>query len=156
MDYRPHSHRERLVRKVVEVLKYNPIDIRLLEPRSRWGDGQPSRACVYVWHGSAREGDIVAVPKGLGSMCFGPLFLATKTPKRIWNSIGYPLRLGEHTAPGPPPLIPDGFLLDLFSLPYGMDRTLTVTLQGIVEDDCSQGSVPYSVMNGVILKIVDF
>jgi len=50
-------------------------------------------------------------------------------------------------------VIPDSGRFELFSLPGGAGRRVDVTLQGVVEDACSQGTVPYSVTNGILLRI---
>jgi len=139
---------------VIEVTTTTTLTLTIDEPFSRRGDGEPSLACVYAWTGMPGPGDTVAVPKGLGDMCFGPYILATKNPRKIWNAIGYPGKLGTDNAPGDPPVIPDMQSFELLVLPGGLGRTLTATFQGIVEDDCSQGTVPLSVTNGFVLQIV--
>jgi len=130
-----------------------PVTFLLFEPVSRRDDGQTSRACVYAWIGEPTGSDIVTVPKGLGPMCFGPLILATKNPKKIWNALGHSGKLGEDNAPGPPPEVPDNGYFQLLSLPAGVLPPITVTFQGLIEDDCSKGTVPLSVTNGIILKV---
>jgi hypothetical protein len=50
-------------------------------------------------------------------------------------------------------VIPDGGGFVFASLPAGAGQAVVVTFQGIVEDDCSPGSVPYSVTNGMVVRI---
>jgi hypothetical protein len=139
--------------RTVTILATDPIVLTIQEPTSRRGDGEPSDACVYAWLGEPGAQDVVSVPKGLGTMCFGPWIVATKTPKKIWNAIGHPTKLGADNAPGPEPSIPDLGGFDLLARPGGLGRVVTVTLQGLVEDDCSQGTVPFSVTNGLVLRV---
>ena len=129
------------------------LSFQITEAPSRSGDKESSGACIYVWSGAPEAGDIVAVPKELGSMCFGPLELATQTPLRTFNGLGFVGRLGPHDSPFPPPVIPAGEILEFASRPAGTGQPMTVTLQGFVEDNCSQGTQPYSVTNGITLII---
>jgi hypothetical protein len=139
--------------RTISVATTTPLEFRVDEPPSRRGDGQSTRCCVYAWLGEPGEGDVVAVPKGLGAMCFGPYLTATRPPKKIWNAIGFPSKLGPDNGPGAPPVIPDGGGFVFASLPAGAGQAVVVTFQGIVEDDCSPGSVPYSVTNGMVVRI---
>lgn len=127
--------------------------ITLAEPPSRAGDGMPTELCAYAWVGVPGIGDVVTLPRGFGPMCFGPLVLATREPTAVWNSIGLESTLGEDTAPGPPPVIPDSGVATLRSIPGGLGRVLTVTLQAIVRDTCSLGSTPLSVTNAVVVRV---
>jgi hypothetical protein len=140
--------------RTIEVNAADPLVVAVGEPTSRQGDGLSTRCCIYVWLGEPGPEDVILVPKGLGVMCFGPARIATKNPKRIWNSIGVAPRLGQDNAPGPPPVIPDSGAFELLNFPEGLGRSVTVTFQGIIEDDCSQGTRPYSVTNGFVLRIV--
>lgn len=117
------------------------------------GDTQTSLACIYAWLGVPDGGDVVVTPKGLGTMCYGPFIIATQNPVRIWNSIGAEPKLGTDNGPGPVPVIPDNGSFTLFSLPGGLGQTITATFQGIVVDSCTQGTVSYSVTNGVVVDI---
>ena len=139
--------------RTIEAAPETPITLVLNEPPSRDGDGQPTDACVYAWLGEPEVGDVVAVPKQLGEMCFGPALLATQAPTRTWNAIGFAGKLGDDNAPGPPPVIPDQASFSLVDLPGGLGRTLTVTFQGCVEDNCTVGTIPFSVTNGLVLRI---
>jgi hypothetical protein len=139
--------------RILQVTPSTPLSLAIQEPSSRQGDGMTTGCCVYAWLGEPDAGDTIVVPKGLGEMCFGPALLATRPAKKTWNSIGFPAKLGDDNAPGPPPVIPDGGTFQLFSFPGGLGQSLSVTFQGIVEDGCSQGAVPYSVTNGLVVRI---
>jgi len=130
-----------------------PLSFTVVEPPALSGDGNPTKVCIYAWIGEPAESDVVTVPKGLGSMCFGPYVITTKLPKRIFNGIGVPSKLGAHNAPTPPPVIPDGTVLEFARRPGGTGKAVTATFQGIIEDPCSQGTAPYSVTNGYTLRI---
>jgi len=137
----------------ITVTAGDPLHLTLNEPPSRACDQQETRGCVYAWLGEPGAGDVVEVPRQLGTMCYGPRVIATKRPKRIWNAIGKPAKLGEHDAPGPVPRVADGGSFELVSLPGGFGSSITVSFQGIVDDACSAGTVPFSVTNGITLEI---
>jgi hypothetical protein len=139
--------------RTVDVAVGAPLAFTIEEPISRQGDGQETRCCVYLWLGTPGFPDVVPVPKGLGPMCYGPYVIATKNPKKIWNSLGSTNKLGQDNAPGPEPVIPDGSFFQLLSLPSGLDQSLTFTLQGVVQDDCSQGTVNLSITNGMTVRV---
>ena len=71
----------------------------------------------------------------------------------IFNSLGAPGKLGEHTAPGDPPLVPDGDSVTFLSWPDGFGGVRDFTVQGLVQDDCSRSSKRLSVTNGIVLHI---
>ncbi len=131
----------------------DPLVLTIREPASGSGDGNDRDCVVYVWVGRPDPSDVVELPRQLGPMCFGPASLATRAPALVWNAIGYPAKLGEDDAPGPAPRIEDGTPFELFARPSGLDRCLTVTFQGLIEDECSVGSVPFSVTNGLVLRV---
>jgi hypothetical protein len=132
----------------------DPVTITLAEAPANIGDMRDSQACIYAWTTSPTASDVVTLPLGLGPMCYGPPVLATRLPVATWNSIGRINKLGADDAPGPPPLIPDGGSFTLLTLPGGVGFPITLTLQGIIEDSCSQGMVPFSVTNGMVLQVV--
>lgn len=140
---------------VVEQGTTDPLSLTIEEAPADRGDGETSAACVYAWLAEPENADEVILPKNLGSMCFGPLQITTRAPRLIWNAIGFPTKLGEDDAPGPIPIIPDAGSFELLSLPNGPGQALSVTFQGLIDDSCSQGTVPYSVTNGVIVRIAD-
>jgi len=127
------------------------LSMTIQEPSGNNGDGRDTKAVVYVWLGTPRAGDVLNLPRQLGRMCFGPFILATKNPKKIWNGIGIDNKLGTHTGPGDPPVIPDSGSFEFLSLPNGVGQMVTVTFQGILEDSCTQGTVPFSVTNGFVI-----
>ena len=139
--------------RVVRVALDDPLSIVIAEAPSRRCDDQPSASCVYAWLGQPDGSDIVPLPKNLGSMCYGPFQGATRPARETWNSIGLPARLGADDGPGPEPVIADSGSFELVSLPNGFGAPVTATFQGFVEDDCSQGTVPFSVTNGVTVVI---
>jgi len=51
-------------------------------------------------------------------------------------------------------VLPDAEIAELLSLPAGLGQAVTVTFQGLVEDDCSQETVPISITNGFVLRIL--
>ena len=137
----------------VELAQDDAFDVTLVEPPCNAADGDSTRACVYVWLRTPTLEDLLVLPRGLGPMCFGPEFIATRPPKKTWNAIGLASRLGEDDAPGPTPLIPDGGAFELLSFPTGFGRPLRATFQGFVEDSCSSATVPFSVTNAVIVEV---
>ncbi len=140
---------------VVERGTSDPFSLTIAEAPVEQGDGETSAACVYAWLAEPAEGDEVVLPKNLGAMCFGPLQITTRSPRLIWNAIGFPTKLGDDDAPGPLPVIPDAGSFELLSLPSGPGAALSVTFQGLVADGCSQGSVAYSVTNGIVVRFAD-
>lgn len=130
-----------------------PIVLTIAEAPGLRCDGIPSASCVYAWSRAPQTRDVVAIPLGLGSMCFGPAPVSTRPVRVLWNAIGFPQRLGADGAPGPPPVIPDGGCFELLSLPSGLGFEAVATVQGFVEDDCSQGSLPYSVTNAITVTV---
>lgn len=129
------------------------ISATISEPPMLVGDGRDVPCVVYAWGGEPAPSDIVAVPQGLGSMCYGPFIIATKTPVKTWNSIGIVAKLGADDGPGPEPLIIDGTAFEFLSLPNGLGNAAVATFQGIIFDPCTQGNLPYSVTNGLVLRI---
>jgi len=136
----------------VEVEAGAPISFEIAEPPAAAGDGRRTRACLYLFAGEPALGDVVPLPKNLGSMCFGPLVLATREPDVVLNALGAAGRLGEHTGPGDPPVIPDAGVLEFHRLVEGIAGGASLTVQGIVEDGCSRSRKPLSVTNGVVVR----
>lgn len=137
----------------VSISRDESLSIAVNEPPVRHCDGATTACCIYVWVGTPGAGDVVALPKDLGTMCYGPLISTTKAPKRIWNSLGFNAKLGVDDGPGNPPVIQDGGSFEIFHRPGGLGRSVVVTLQGVIEDSCSQATVPLSVTNGLTLRI---
>lgn len=131
----------------------DPLTIRLDESPSRVGDAHGSDAVLYAWIGAPELVHVVVVPKGLGLMCYGPWAVRQKNPRLILNGIGLTPHLGNSTGGGAVPGIPEGGDFEVLKFPSGLGRSVAVTLQGIIEDNCSQGALPYSVTNAVLLVI---
>lgn len=125
----------------------------IIEPPLHIGDGRDTKCVVYAWVGEPLGSDVVTLPKSLGSMCYGPFISATKAPNTIWNSLGIVPKLGADNGPGPVPLIIDAQPFEFLSLTNGLGQAATVTFQGIVADNCTQGTVNFSVTNGFVLRI---
>jgi len=130
-----------------------PLVLAIHEPPSLRCDGDTTLCVVYAWRGTPRESDIVPLPRGLGSMCYGPPAIGTRLPKRTWNSLRRDEFLGPDDAPGPRPILPDGGSFGLVTRPGGAGRTISATLQGLIEDACSTANVPASVTNGIRLLV---
>jgi len=130
-----------------------PLTFTLQEAPFMRGDGRTSKAIVYLWLAVPGESDVVQLPKQLGPMCFGPRIVETLTPEFIWNAIGLPAKAGVHNAPTPPPIIPDGGSLDFYDLPSGFGEPAQFTIQGFVPDQCTQGTKPFSVTNGMVVEV---
>ena len=139
--------------RTLRVNPQTPLHFQINEAPAMRGDGKPGNAVIYGWLATPQATDIVTMPRSLGVMCFGPPPIATRSANVIWNSIGAPSKLGGHNAPTPPPIIADGQTLEFFStngiLPFAI-----LTLQGIIEDDCSRGRIPYSITNGVAIEVL--
>lgn len=137
----------------IELGTADPISVRLDEAPSKVGDAAGSDAVVYAWIGEPDAGDIVNMPKGLGNMCFGTFSIATQAPKKIFNGLGFPGKLGTSCGQCSSPGISEGGNFEVGKRPNGTGQAITATLQGVIDDDCSQGTVPYSVTNGILLKV---
>lgn len=132
----------------------DPLEFDLAEASSEVNDGVDSPACIYLWMTEPIAIDVVQLPKRLGTMCFGPKFLASYAPSLTFNAIGRPNKLGQHDAPVPKPFLPDnGQFLPFYTLHQGLGYSATMTLQGLVPDRCSIGNVPYSVTNAVMVRV---
>jgi len=140
--------------RTVQVTLDEALSFVLAEAPAQHGDERTSRAVVYLWATEPDEDDIVPLPANLGPMCFGPLLVRTREPRFTWNSVGAENRLGEHDAPTPPPLVPDGGSLELLQV-AGAGRALRLTVQGILQDDCTQGNKPFSVTNAVLVDVTE-
>lgn len=130
-----------------------PLTFSIKEAPSKENDAAQSKAIVYMWFAIPGASDVVQLPKQLGPMCFGPKLVETRPADFIWNSIGIANKAGSHNAPTPPPFIPDNATLDFYDLPAGWGQTLDITVQGFLPDDCSQGTKPFSVTNGFVVRV---
>ncbi len=123
------------------------------EPSAESGDAGDEPACVYFWFAEPQGSDVVTLPKQLGEMCFGPKFLASRPADVTFNAIGFNGKLGAHDAPVAPPVVPDGSTLEFWSLPTGFGMPMSVTVQGLVPDVCTQGTRDFSVTNAIVLRL---
>ena len=141
--------------RTLEVSPSTPLTFSLTEAPAARGDGNPSGAIVYIWFAAPGMDDVVQLPKQLGPMCFGPKIVETRAADIIWNGIGLPAKAGQHNGPTPPPAIPDDETLDFYELPTGWGSAIEMTVQGLVPDACTQGRKPFSVTNGLVVRIAD-
>ncbi len=139
--------------RMVIATQTTPLTFSLSEAPSTSGDGRDGRAVIYAWSKIPESSDVVPVPGNLGLMCFGPQIITTLNPLFTWNSVGAENKLGDHDAPGAPPMIPDASTLEFLNVGQGAGRRLRLTVQAIVPDTCSQSNKPFSVTNGVGLEI---
>jgi len=139
--------------KTLLVTPSTPLTFDIVEPSAESGDGQRTRVCVYLWFTEPLPSDDVVLPRGLGNMCFGPKLIWTRPAEIILNGIGARNKLGDHTGPGDPPRIPDGGSLQLLSFPDGFGNPGKITVQGLTQDVCTQGTKPFSATNGLLLVI---
>lgn len=139
--------------RTINVSSSTPMSFVLDEASAESGDGQPEGAIMYFWYAEPQPGDVVMLPKNLGPMCFGPKLVETRPADLIFNSIGFAGKAGAHNAPVSPPSIPDGGTLEFYALPAGFGSPMSVTVQGIVPDGCTQGTLPFSVTNGVLIRV---
>lgn len=139
--------------RTVEVGTSTALTFSISEAPAMQGDAATSKAIVYMWFAIPGDSDVVNLPKQLGAMCFGPKLVETRPADFIWNSIGIANKAGAHNAPTAPPIIPDSGTLNFYDLPGGWGQTIDVTCQGFLPDDCTQGTKPFSVTNGFVLRV---
>lgn len=139
--------------RTLNVGSSTPMSFVLDEASAESGDGQPEGAILYFWYAEPQPGDVVMLPKNLGAMCFGPKLVETRPADLIFNSIGFNGKAGAHNAPVSPPSVPDGGTLEFYSLPSGFGAPMSVTIQGLVPDACTQGNLPFSVTNGILIRV---
>jgi len=139
--------------RTIVVATGEPLSFVLDEPSAESGDGMDEKLLAYVWFAAPEESDVVTLPKNLGDMCFGPKLVWTRPAEIIVNSIGLVNKAGEHNAEGEPPLIPDEGTVEFLSLPDGFDTPMDATVQGILPDACTRGRKPFSVSNGILIRV---
>lgn len=139
--------------RVIEVSPGTPIRFEIQEAPAQRGDGNDGLALIYFFYASPSASDVVELPRRLGPMCFGPPVVGSRSPDVTFNSVGAEVHAGTHDAPVPPPVIPDGGTLEFYSLPSGFGAPMDVLVQGVVEDACTQGRRPYSVSNGILIRV---
>lgn len=139
--------------RIIEVGTTTLVSMTVQEPSSRVGDGKVTRMCLYLWSSEPIDKDLVALPKSLGTMCFGPYYLATEEPEIVLNSLGADKKLGQHNGAGNPPVLQDGATLEFLAWPDGFGSQQTFTVQGVIQDDCSPGQKRFAVTNGIVIRI---
>ena len=139
--------------RTIDVGTGTPMSFVLDEPSSESGDGNGENVCIYMWYDAPSNGDVVNLPKQLGLMCFGPLLVESRSADLTFNSLGFVNKLGAHDAPPAPPVVPDGGTIEFYSLPGGFGTPMNVTVQGLVPDQCTQGTRDFSVTNAVLIRV---
>ncbi|MBI3847900.1 MAG: IPT/TIG domain-containing protein [Planctomycetes bacterium] len=118
--------------------------VYLLAPSSR----VQSRDVVYAWLGAPDGSTLTMLPRGLGAMVFPTPFAGSvPQPSAIGNTLGHHSTLGAPTfssSPAPSELIRRAI---------GPRRPVTITFQGLIEDDGSSIPEGISVTNAVILIV---
>ena len=120
-----------------------PFELELSAPPSG-----PAPTPIVLWAtiGEPGASDVHELPFGDGLLAFHPSH-AGGSGQTVLNSLG---RLDAFGAGRFMPGTGPGTLL---AMPGGIGRTLTITLQGIVRDDGSAGSSPYSATNCLVLDV---
>ena len=108
----------------------------------------PAPFALYLWTSPPDATTLAPQPHGLGVMTHStPLDGSGTPPARIWNNIGFPITLGS------PDLPSSAAPSRIIDAPRGVSLELTLTLQGILRDDGSAASVPYSLTNAVVVRV---
>ncbi|MBI1854012.1 MAG: IPT/TIG domain-containing protein [Planctomycetes bacterium] len=125
----------------IAVALQQPLQCVLLTPSSR----QAARYVLYLWGRAPTAATRTRLPGGVGSMVLAPRFLGGLSPI-VWNTLGHRAVLGAPTyASRVAPTV-------VFRSPAPA-TLITLTLQGIIEDDGSQSATGLSVTNAVILRV---
>jgi hypothetical protein len=104
-----------------------------------------ARFALYAWLREPNASTLAPLPRDLGAMVIAPPFLG-RTPPVIWNNLGYRRVLGTPTLPSrPAPLV-------LFRH-EGSPDSITVTLQGFIEDAGSPIPEGVSVTNALVVRV---
>jgi hypothetical protein len=138
-------------RRVVELAPDAALSVEMV-PSAAGPD--PARFVLYAWHGEPVLETLTPHPYGLGVMGHGTPLKgdAGDQPVAIWNNMGFESRLGVATFSSlPAPCV-------VINRPQGVGASLTVTLQGFIEDAGSiaqqpGGKGPASITNAVVLKV---
>jgi Tol biopolymer transport system component len=107
-----------------------------------------ARFVLYGWRGEPDATTLTSLPRGAGMLVFpAPFTGGAPQPRAIWNNLGFARTLGPATlASRAAPSI-------VFSLPHGVGRAATATLQGLIEDDAAGIPQHVSVTNAIVLRM---
>lgn len=124
----------------------DPIEVSVM-PSS--AGPQPAQFALYAWANEPVDQTVTVLPFALGTSCL-PTYLSgggEPLPRAVWNNAGRIPLLGRATMESS--AAPWAQLV----APSGSGRSLTATLQGILEDAGSAADVPASVTNAVVIVI---
>jgi galactose oxidase-like protein len=103
---------------------------------------------LYVWVGVPGAGNVVTVPRNVGTMVFPTPFVGTTPqPRVIFNNVGHNALLGTPTFPSS--AAPSVVL----QRPSGVHSPINATFQGVIQDDASGSATHFSVTNAIILHV---
>jgi hypothetical protein len=130
--------------------QFAPFTLTIEEPASRVGQG--ARYAVYAWRNWPTPANQRVIPRGIGVSCMPtPLHRPdTPQPLRIANNIGFTSQLGVENWPGP---ATQPAPYTLLNLPGGVRRVARFYFQGIIRDDRSAGTEPFSATNGLQVEL---
>jgi hypothetical protein len=103
----------------------------------------PSPFALYVWIGEPTAATVTPLPFGYGTMCMDPE-LTGGHPRRTWNNTGDPAFGAADLPSSPAPSV-------VLQRQRGLRRSITVFLQGVLEDAGSP-SGSYAVTNGIVVE----
>ncbi len=131
------------LRREVTVRVGQPIRVVMTRPSNRSGESQ---FVLYGWPLVPDASTRTPVPQLFGSFVIPPPFRRGQ-PAAIWNNLGYGAVLGRPTLPSrPAPSI-------VFRRASGAPHPVTITMQGLIEDDGSAIPQGISITNAVILRV---
>ncbi|MBI1849553.1 MAG: PQQ-dependent sugar dehydrogenase [Planctomycetes bacterium] len=143
---------------IVDVLRVNGSagganrteTVRITEGITVSLDPPPSRVrarfALFAWRGRPTPASMRALPQGVGSLAFG-ICLHGETPLRVANNLANATELCAPTLPSSPAPWTATF-------PPGHVRARgAFTLQAIIQDGASAAAVPFSVTNGILVRI---
>lgn len=107
---------------------------------------------IFGFPGEPSSGTVLPLPKNLGAICMNPLVSVGLPcgvcPVFVANTIGRPERIGSSTAEATGNQVP-GIVLNIPPLAAGT----TFYFQGFVGDLQTRARVPFSVTNGVVVRV---
>ncbi|MBI1854014.1 MAG: hypothetical protein HYR85_27060 [Planctomycetes bacterium] len=129
------------VTRELSLVRGSPMSIVMAQPTGQLR----ARFALYAWPGEPTASTLASLPRHVGAMVFPPPF-AGGSPRVVWNNVGRVWALGVPTLPSTPA---PSIVFRRASTP----APVTLTLQGIIEDDGSQSATGLSVTNAVILRV---